>query len=260
MKKNFLSYIFILFHISFLFSKISDTDIQKNIYYGELANKYPISVTLYHYNVKGKTFLFGYYSYLKNKTPAPIFLKGEYIDKENFYLKEYLDNGKENALFKCRVNKGDAKYTISGNWIGQKEYPFYLDRLPPIQDPNIYEGKMDNLEKDISKGLFSKNWQNCDGTVKIKYDEKNTFYSITLDAYTKNEPIHFGNLEDKKLQMHISGIHYYEANSKAKDLNDNCILFFLGFKDRVFIFEYGYPANIDFGEGVSAEGVYIIKK
>jgi len=58
----------------------------------------------------------------------------------------------------------------------------------------------------------------------------------------------------------MSGIRYYEAQPKAKSLDENCILFFLFFENRIFVFQYGNPGYLDFGTGIDAEGVYLLNK
>ncbi|HPP05480.1 MAG TPA: hypothetical protein PK351_11740, partial [Spirochaetota bacterium] len=222
-------------------------------YKGNIGGNYEIAMVLCHLETESsKSELFGYYYYTKNK--IPIFIKG-YMDGVNYNLVEYLDNGKENALFKGKLEEVDIK----GKWImNKKEMPFTLSKIVPVQDVDNVEVAI-HTDKDscLNKKFITENLTTS-GSIVISKGKKEFDYKFSFDLFTIKEPIHFGNTEGL-LKLHSSGLSYFEANPDAKDMSENCILFFIFFKDRIFVYEYGEPSYLDFGMGVHAEGVYLRK-
>lgn len=221
-------------------------------YKGTIGGKYEIAMVLCHIETESsESELFGYYYYTKNK--IPIFIKG-YMDGVNYNLVEYLDNGKINALFKGKLEE----WYIKGKWImNKKEMPFTLERI--FIEVQNFEGEdvaiHEFWDSCLNKKYYTKN-QTTEGTLFISKDKKKNVDIFSFDLCTIKEPIHLGNTE-MKLQIGSSGVCYFEANPEVEDISENCILFFIFFKDRIFVYEYGEPSYLDFGMGVHAEGVYL---
>ncbi len=248
MRYFYLFILIILIHLN-IFPKVNDFQVLRLI--GNIDNKHDISMTLFPFDLNNKKEIFGYYFYQKSK--IPIFIKGDLIDR-NINLIEYLDNGKENAIFKGEFH--EDKDMISGKWImNKKEIPFLLNYAVFTKDPD--SNKIDiriSIEKCLRE-YYTKN-QSSNGT--LLFSRKKNNYQFKFDLYSNAKPDHTGIYEDT-LNIHNTKVHYFEADPEAKGINDNCILFFLFFQEKIFVFKYGNPALIDFGMDVNAEGVYLKK-
>lgn len=219
-------------------------------YSGEIDGKYPISRVLKEFEIENEVYLFGYYYYDKNR--IPIFVKGS-VKNNNLSLIEYLDNGKANASF-------TAKYDIEvggkmvGTWESSngKRLPFVLSEILPVQNMDAVDRSINCDIDEVLNKRFSIKSQKSSGSLTIRKEKKD--YYIDLLLFSEQYDDHFGELTGKLV------LGYYEANPTSLRLKDTCLLFFIYFKDRIFVYEYGDPAHLDFGAGVSAEGVYVLKK
>ena len=125
--------------------------------------------------------------YYYQKKRIPIFVKGN-TDGKNFDLIEYLEDGKQNAYFKGKVNVEKGK--ISGTWkSGKKEMPFSISRLPPVQNMDIIIDYY-LLTRDIAYCLnkkFKINNQTTSGTLFIskKEEKKKDIYRFSFNLDSK---------------------------------------------------------------------------
>lgn len=205
-------------------------------YSGSINNKYNISMVLYTYTLGTYNRLVGYYYYNSNK--QPIFIDG-LKEADKFTVNEYLDNGKLNATFEGYIQGGK----ISGKWkMGAKVLPFQLN---PVNDPAV---SIHISPKSFPAGTYNLKWTQTEGSITTS---KNTF-NFDLVALPS---AHTGNLE-AQWQVHATGIAYYFVNEDIRALDVNCLFFFIPFSNKLFVFQVGKPEYFDFGQGVSAQGVY----
>jgi hypothetical protein len=258
MKKFLVSVFFIvLMKNTLLFSTV--THLNSRYYIGTIAGKYKIGMVLCPIETDKYTYLYGYYYYEKNK--IPIMVRG-LINGKSFGLSEYLDNGMQNAIFEGYID--EEKGEIHGKWIGNnKELSFTLSEIIyAVQDesPLPEVGIAVSIDKVIGKVYEMKNQESkSSGTLVLTKDEKKFKYKIQLDLYYEVKPDHTGELDDY-LEMNMSGRYYYEASPDSKGLSENCILCFVFFNDKIFAYEFGTSSYLGFGMGVTAEGVYVLKR
>ncbi|MCA1981190.1 MAG: hypothetical protein ACP5Q5_04115 [Brevinematia bacterium] len=240
----------LLFIIIFVKQSLSFADIKvlsSESYIGNIGGKYKISMVLYSIEINKQTNYYGYYYY---RNGIPIFVKG-IMEGENFLLTEYLDNGKVNANFK---GKWDEEGDLSGTWeMNKKKLPFSLVKFTPVQDVNADVIIDESIDVCLNKKYYTDNLRTKGGLL-ISYVKKKG-YLFSFDLYSTEKQDHTGIFEDF-LQL----TSYYDSDPKSKNIDEKCLLFFIYFKDRIFVYEFGNPAYLDFGQGVHAEGVYLLKK
>jgi hypothetical protein len=247
--RQFYIFIFILLIQINIFPKVNDTEVLWLT--GNIDKKYDISMALFSFESDNKKEIFGYYFY--QKTKSPIYVKGDLAGK-NILLTEYLDNGKENAVFKGEYLKD--KGIISGKWImNKKELSFQLDRNAFTQAPDSNKLDIRIPIEECFKEYYTKNLSSNGSLI---FSKKKNDYQFSFDIYSNAKPDHTGIYENT-ININIPDVFYFESDPEAKSLADNCILFFLFFREKVFVYQYGNIALLDFGTDVNAEGVYLKK-
>lgn len=211
-------------------------ELTSKTYKGTINNKYNISMVLFTYTLGTYNRLVGYYYYNSNK--QPIFIDG-LKEADKFTINEFLDNGKLNAVFEGYEKGG----IITGKWkMGAKTFEFQLN---PVKDAGI---PLHISPNKFSSGTYKLKWSKTEGSIKTE----NAKFSFDLVSLPE---AHIGNLDAKWL-VHPVGIAYYFVNEDPKVLNVNCLFFFIPFSNKIYVFQVGNPEYFDFGQGVSAQGVY----
>lgn len=230
----------LIFILSFVFSVYNSWaftgDLTVKYYSGSISSKYNISMVLYTYTLGTYNRLVGYYYYNSNK--QPIFIDG-FKEADKYTINEFLDNGKLNATFEGYEKDGK----ITGKWkMGAKLLEFLLN---PAKVAGI---AIHVSPKDFPAGTYNLKWSQTEGSIKTNKSNF-SFDLVSLPA------AHIGNLE-AQWQVHSTGLSYYFVNEDPKTLDVNCLFFFIPFNDKIYVYQVGKKEYFDFGEGVSAQGVY----